>query len=169
VSAHAVRFTRKERLAQIVELKAKGLTYRQIAERLGLTQSGVRNIVNDPDGSKQRARRKRYQGQCIDCGEPTDGASGRAKAPMRCKWCAQGLGRPMAARPRLRVPVRLTELPLHVRLDGVRDASRIERDPLERTAILLAALEPSDRTYWVSEAARPLIEGWTASERQEAA
>lgn len=84
----SVRSTRAERLAQIRALQAEGLTHRQIGERIGLTESGVRNILNDPDGSKQKARRVRYQGVCEICGSPTSGCDGKAKAPRHCLDCA---------------------------------------------------------------------------------
>lgn len=79
--------TRAERLAQITALRRDGLTNRQIAAQLGVTMSAIRNIINDPDGSKQKARRARYQGTCIDCGGVTDGSNGRALAPERCSPC----------------------------------------------------------------------------------
>lgn len=158
------RVTRAQRLEQIRALKAEGLTARQIGERLGITRAGVTNILNDPDGSKQRERRKRYQGQCADCGMPTDGSSGYNKGPSRCWYCATGVPRPVATKPRLCVPVRLTDIPADVRLAAVRDAARIERDEHERLEILLAAIEPSDRVYWVAESARPLVESWTQAQ-----
>jgi hypothetical protein len=82
-----VKVTRAERVEQITALRAEGLTAREIGEILGITKSAVRNIICDPDGSKQRERRKRYQGVCINCGAPTDGANGYAKAPERCQAC----------------------------------------------------------------------------------
>lgn len=63
-------------------------TRKQVAEHLGMNPATVRNLLNDPDGSKQRERRKRYQGVCGACGAPTDGSSGRAKAPARCAACS---------------------------------------------------------------------------------
>jgi transcriptional regulator with XRE-family HTH domain len=150
---------RKERLAQILELRARGLTQLQIAEELGVARSTVNNLLNDPEGLKRKARRERWAGVCIDCGGPTF-ADSPHEASMRCRWCAQGKPRPMSAQPRLRIPIRLLDIPLEVRLDGVRSATQIEKDPVERVSILLAALEPSAQTYWVSESALPLIESW---------
>jgi hypothetical protein len=37
---------------------------------------------------KQKERRTRYQGTCIDCGAATDGSNGQAKAPKRCLNCS---------------------------------------------------------------------------------
>ncbi len=48
-------------------------------------------------------------------------------------------------------PIRLSQIPLQVRLHGARLAARQEPDLDERLAILTAALAPSDRTYWVPE------------------
>lgn len=81
------RFTRAERLEQIQALVATGLTHRETAERLGISLGGVRATINDPDGSKQLARRVGYGGTCRDCGGLTDGSNGRAKAPTRCRPC----------------------------------------------------------------------------------
>lgn len=65
-----------------------GDTYKQVAADMDLTVSGLKNLVYDPDGSKQKARRERYQGTCVDCGAKTDGSNGRANAPKRCAKCA---------------------------------------------------------------------------------
>jgi hypothetical protein len=160
-----ITLPRAERHAQILALRAAGLNHREIALELGITRSTVANIFADPDGSKQAERRKRYQGVCIDCEGPTDGSGGyNGQRSMRCKWCASGRERPRATLPRLRVPIRLTEIPLDVRLEGVRYASYRERDASQRLAILVAAMSPSDRVYWVSESARSLIDSWHQSE-----
>ncbi len=81
-----IRYTRAERLAQITNLRERRLTDRETAAALGLTYSGVRNILSDPDGSKQRERRERYRGTCEDCGSKTDGSSGY-NAPKVCGPC----------------------------------------------------------------------------------
>jgi len=60
------RITRAERLAQIRPLLDEGLTYREIGERLGITASGVGEIVCDPDASKARARKALASGAPID-------------------------------------------------------------------------------------------------------
>lgn len=79
--------TRAAKVATIRCLQRCGLTHREIAAEMGWTISTVRNLLFDPDGSKQRARRRRYQGECVDCGAPTDGSNGRAFAPQRCRAC----------------------------------------------------------------------------------
>lgn len=78
--------TRTEKAALIADLRRQGHTVPQIAARLGMTRGGVRNLINDPDGSKQRARRDRYRGTCSTCGARTDGSNGR-NAPTRCGPC----------------------------------------------------------------------------------
>jgi hypothetical protein len=79
--------TRAERLAQIRRLRGGGHDRDQIARILGISYSSVGNILDDPDGSKQKERRKRYQGDCRVCGAKTDGSGGRAKAPTICAGC----------------------------------------------------------------------------------
>lgn len=48
------------------------------------------------------------------------------------------------------VPVRLTEIPLGVRLVAARQACQDERDDAVKLEILDAALDPSDTIYWVA-------------------
>lgn len=78
---------RELRLAQVTALLDEGMTLREVAAELGIAVSSVRNVLNDPDGSKQRARRARYRGICIDCGAATDGSNGYGKASQRCGSC----------------------------------------------------------------------------------
>lgn len=157
------RVSRAERFVQITVLRRDGLTIRQVGLRLGISRSMVSEIINDPDGSKARARRESYAGVCDECGGPTDGSNGRANAPPRCLYCIQGIpmrDRERPADPSLRrcVPVRLCDLPLEVRLEGVRIANRREQGDVERVEILLAAVEPSDRVYWVAKSALARVE-----------
>jgi hypothetical protein len=63
------------------------LTVPEVAQRLGVHQKTVYEWLEDPDGSKRRARRRRYGGTCVDCGAPTDGSRG-GKAAKRCRRCA---------------------------------------------------------------------------------
>jgi transcriptional regulator with XRE-family HTH domain len=80
--------SRPERVAQIDRLERRGLSTREIAEQLGLARSTVNIYRADPDGERQRQRRQRYQGACADCGRPTSGSAGPARAPERCRSCA---------------------------------------------------------------------------------
>lgn len=77
--------TRAEKHAMITSLQRAGLTRKAIAAHLGMKEGRVHNLLNDPDGAKQRARRRRYQGTCETCGAATDGSNGRAKAPRFCR------------------------------------------------------------------------------------
>lgn len=152
------RPTRAELYEQYRDLQQQGLTPRQIGERFGKSAQGVRNLLSDPDGSKQRARRSRYQGVCSDCGGPTDGANGRDKAPTRCIHCARGVARIPVGAPdrRRRIPVRLTEIPFEVRVQAAIEANRWEKGEDERKEILFAAVLPSNQTYWVAPGANDL-------------
>lgn len=48
------------------------------------------------------------------------------------------------------VPVRLTEIPIGVRLVAARQACEIEEDDGMKLDIIDAALDPSDTIYWVA-------------------
>jgi DNA-binding CsgD family transcriptional regulator len=82
------RPTRAERAAQIERLDRRGLDTNEIAEQLGLARSTVNIYRRDPDGSRHRQRLAGYLGRCDDCGRPTSGSGGRARAPARCRRCA---------------------------------------------------------------------------------
>ena len=79
--------SRRERAAQAQMLRAQGLLQRQIAEVMNVSCSYVSALLCDPDGAQVRARKSRYAGVCCDCGSPTDGSDGAAKAPKRCAPC----------------------------------------------------------------------------------
>jgi transcriptional regulator with XRE-family HTH domain len=78
---------RRERYKQLRALQKRGLTLEQIADRVGLSASGVRNVFNDPDGTKQKERRERYRGTCKACGAKTDGSNGYKGTPDYCINC----------------------------------------------------------------------------------
>jgi hypothetical protein len=79
---------RSERFAQISRLADAGVPSPEIARRLGISHSYVRDILTDPAGVKTKQRKASYAGSCVECGAPTDGANGRAAAPLRCTDCA---------------------------------------------------------------------------------
>lgn len=79
--------TRAEKVAEAQRLRAKGLGVREIAERMNSKPGTVSLWLSDPDLSKQRARRRAYQGTCETCGAKTDGSEGAEKAPTICSKC----------------------------------------------------------------------------------
>lgn len=81
------RRSRVETYAEVKRLSDEGRTNKYICITLGLSASSLRNIINDPEGSKQKARRERYRGTCQECGRKTDGSSGY-NAPKLCVHCS---------------------------------------------------------------------------------
>lgn len=72
----SVTTQRAERVAEAQRLRAEGLKFREIAERMGLPISTVDSYINDPDRAKQQARFARYGGTCPQCGGPRKGHHG---------------------------------------------------------------------------------------------
>lgn len=73
--------------AEVARLRAEGLLYREVAERLGISRSYAADLATDPRGLKARARKASYQGTCGLCGGPTDGSNGYDQAPRFCLRC----------------------------------------------------------------------------------
>jgi HNH endonuclease len=80
---------RAELAARACALRARGLRLAEVADLLGVSPTYASDLVRDPDGALARARKRRNGGCCLDCGGPTDGSNGRAKAPGRCAPCAR--------------------------------------------------------------------------------
>lgn len=78
---------RPERLRQIRAALNRGLSQREVAAELGVSRSTVKNILYDPEGTKQRARRRSYGGFCLDCGAATM-SDGTSNPSPRCGPCA---------------------------------------------------------------------------------
>ncbi len=76
-----------ELLPKAQELRAQGLTYREIAERPRGGPDHGEYWLTDPDLAKQRARRERYAGACVDCGTATNGSAGHGAT--RCDACSR--------------------------------------------------------------------------------
>lgn len=76
-----------ERIAEVRRLRAARVPVRSIATGLGVSFKTIYAWLEDPDGTKRAARQAGYAGRCLDCGSPTDGSNGRAKAPERCGPC----------------------------------------------------------------------------------
>jgi Homing endonuclease associated repeat len=80
--------SRAQKIANAQELRAQGLVFREIAAEMGVAVSTVGDWLNDPDGSRSRARKHSYAGSCVDCGASTSGSNGREHAPKRCRNCS---------------------------------------------------------------------------------
>lgn len=88
-----------QRRRKVAELRHKGLTYAQIADRIGVARSTVHRDLADPQRDVARAARARRTATCPGCHgpmSPTEGGSG----PGACWDCALELRRGTA---RLRV------------------------------------------------------------------
>ena len=79
--------SRAENVAIATQLRRDGFKLAEIAEAMNVSPQTVSGWINDPDLAKQKARRARYAGVCVDCGKPTDGSSGPGRAPTRCVPC----------------------------------------------------------------------------------
>jgi hypothetical protein len=80
------RMPREERHKQVVALK-QTMTFKEIAEHLGLAVSTVTDAYYDPTGEKARARKRERHGTCVGCGAETYN-SGSIHVPERCGKCA---------------------------------------------------------------------------------
>jgi hypothetical protein len=95
-SASAFDFTRppsawtRQQRAQLARTLRPAMRTAEIAGRLGVTPSTVRDYLSDPDGELARARRRgRPGGVCERCGRPTGPRRGR-HAFVLCPRCATG-------------------------------------------------------------------------------
>lgn len=95
-SASAFDFTRppsawtRQQRAQLARTLRPAMRTAEIAGRLGVTPSTVRDYLSDPDGELARARRQRRRGGvCERCGRPTGPRRGR-RAFVLCPRCATG-------------------------------------------------------------------------------
>lgn len=79
--------SRAELYAEACWWRERGFTTVAIAQLMGKRTRTVYNWFYDPDGSKQRARRKSYEGTCADCGGVTK-SDGTKRASARCATCA---------------------------------------------------------------------------------
>lgn len=89
-AASAAKVTRADRYRQAKALRDEGLLLREIAERTGSTIKMVSELLNDPDGSRGRARRRecaeRKRKDCPTCGERM-GAGTAWKDNQGCRAC----------------------------------------------------------------------------------
>jgi hypothetical protein len=87
----AVTAERLALAARVRELREGGLLQREIQAELGISRSYVSELLDDPDGSKSRARKDTYCGVCNRCGGPTSGSEGRSAQPIHCAGCSREL------------------------------------------------------------------------------
>lgn len=78
---------RERKAARARRLRDKGLLGREIAAELECALSTAYALLDDPDGSKLKARKDSYRGRCKRCGNETTGCNGPSKAPKRCIDC----------------------------------------------------------------------------------
>lgn len=79
--------TRRRQLHdQARALRAEGLRWVDIAERMGVSRSYASEVFHDPDGSAVNERKDRTRGTCADCGGATSWAKG-GETPERCDPC----------------------------------------------------------------------------------
>jgi AcrR family transcriptional regulator len=76
-------WTRAQRVALARQLRS-GMTTSEVARRLGVTASTVRDYLSDPDGIKSQGRRRRT-GRCASCGAQT----GRPRGERVFSLCAR--------------------------------------------------------------------------------
>lgn len=76
---------RAERAEEAAALRAQGLLYREIAERMGVSLSLVQDLVTDPAGDKVRLRKLKRSRPCLDCGTLVTKAG--SEPPERCRPC----------------------------------------------------------------------------------
>lgn len=79
--------TRAEKAAEAARLKAEGVHWRDAADELGVSRGYYFELLKDPDGSVAKARKRRYDQPCVDCGVTTSGSEGLRDEP-RCLRCA---------------------------------------------------------------------------------
>lgn len=80
---------RAQQIARARSLRDEGRVLREIAEEMDVAISTVHDWLSDPHGSKLKARKQRYAGECVNCGAPTSGYAGHGpNAPKRCARCS---------------------------------------------------------------------------------
>lgn len=84
--APAPGLTRLQKAQLAATWRASGLTVREIAKVLGISRSYASSLLLDPDGSKDRERKKKYAQPCENCGTLTNGSDGRKQHPL-CGNC----------------------------------------------------------------------------------
>lgn len=82
--------SRAEKAARAAELYAQGMTGARIAEIMGISQTYTYALLNDPDGTKERKRKRSYDKTCVDCGGRVSGTDPGKSSPVpRCSPCSR--------------------------------------------------------------------------------
>jgi hypothetical protein len=77
---------REEKAATVRALREEGHTNRRIGEMLGISVSYVDDLYHDPSGERARARKRRFERACVDCGK-TINPNGIRPETIRCVPC----------------------------------------------------------------------------------
>lgn len=148
--------------ARAVELRALGRSFNSIGRELGVGPNTARAWVDPAFAERYRVKAREAKhartGICVECGGATKLNKQGDGFSLRCRWCAEGRPRPEPVDGRRRVPVRLCDLRPAVLLEAAWEWNRFEQGELERQEVLLAAVCPSDRVFWVAESARPVLD-----------
>jgi len=70
--------------------RVRGLSIRQIADRLGRSPTTIKAYFHDPTAEKAKAVKARYVGVCRGCGAYTQPRNGKGDAYAYCKACHPG-------------------------------------------------------------------------------
>jgi DNA-directed RNA polymerase specialized sigma24 family protein len=78
--------SRSEKVALVRQLRDnEGLIWGEIGSRLGISRSTAHSLYHDPTREKEKVRKARYNGSCVDCGASTRyGSSGPYERCDRC-------------------------------------------------------------------------------------
>lgn len=79
--------SRVQRAALARDLRDKGLSRKEIQEKLGIGHSYLQGLLSDPEGIKEKARKERYRGVCNDCGGLTTYPYHKGRLTTRCSAC----------------------------------------------------------------------------------
>jgi len=81
------RALRQSRAMEAARLRSMGRTTNEISGEMEISVAYVRQLLSDPDGSKDRERRKKYKGVCTECGGPTSPYPYKERIHHRCIKC----------------------------------------------------------------------------------
>lgn len=81
--------TRTEKAKIAAQMRADGMKLREIAAELGISKSTASALILDPTRAKRKAYLKAHQGECIDCGAPTQVGKNGSLPSKRCRSCSR--------------------------------------------------------------------------------